>query len=238
MYGKTLRIPDTELESWYGLLLGGAGPARTSGPRDAKRALARALVERFWGEDAAAEAEAGFDRVFIAHELPEEIDGGRRRGQRRHAASARGDRRRRSGARAPRRGGSWPRAASSSTASRCRPSRSTCRPTARTAACCSSASASSARLRIALAAQNAPQAPLMVRRGPATCRAAAGEALQPAGGMPSGERCARLRCPLGARPLRARSSGGIPSSKARRSLKTQQHAHSVASLPSECVQVS
>jgi tyrosyl-tRNA synthetase len=73
MYGKTLRIPDTELESWYGLLLGGAVPAGL-GPRDAKRALARALVARFWGEEAAAEAEGGFDRVFIAHELPERID--------------------------------------------------------------------------------------------------------------------------------------------------------------------
>jgi tyrosyl-tRNA synthetase len=73
IYGKTLRIPDTELESWYGLLLGGSIPAGV-GPRDAKRALARALVARFWGEGAAAEAEAGFDRVFIAHALPEAID--------------------------------------------------------------------------------------------------------------------------------------------------------------------
>jgi tyrosyl-tRNA synthetase len=31
-------------------------------------------VARFWGEEAAAEAEAGFDRVFIAHALPEAID--------------------------------------------------------------------------------------------------------------------------------------------------------------------
>jgi tyrosyl-tRNA synthetase len=73
MYGKTLRIPDRLLESWYGLLLGGAIPDGL-GPRDAKRALARALVARFWGEEAASEAETGFDRVFIAHELPEEIE--------------------------------------------------------------------------------------------------------------------------------------------------------------------
>jgi tyrosyl-tRNA synthetase len=73
MYGKTLRIPDELLESWYGLLLGGAIPEGL-GPRDAKRALARALVARFWGEDAAAEAETGFDRVFIAHELPRDIE--------------------------------------------------------------------------------------------------------------------------------------------------------------------
>jgi tyrosyl-tRNA synthetase len=73
MYGKTLRIPDELLEHWYGLLLGGAIPDGLS-PRDAKRALARALAARFWGEEAAVEAEAGFDRVFIAHELPTEIE--------------------------------------------------------------------------------------------------------------------------------------------------------------------
>jgi tyrosyl-tRNA synthetase len=72
MYGKTLRIPDSLLESWYGLLLGTAPPDGV-GPRDAKRALARALVRRFWGEEEAEAAEAGFDRVFIAHELPEDI---------------------------------------------------------------------------------------------------------------------------------------------------------------------
>jgi tyrosyl-tRNA synthetase len=43
------------------------------GPRDAKRALARALVERFWGAEAAQEAEAGFDRVFISHQIPDDI---------------------------------------------------------------------------------------------------------------------------------------------------------------------
>jgi tyrosyl-tRNA synthetase len=73
MYGKTLRVPDTQLENWYGLLLGEPVPEGV-GPRDAKRALARALVRRFWGDAAAAEAEAGFDRIFISHQLPDEID--------------------------------------------------------------------------------------------------------------------------------------------------------------------
>jgi tyrosyl-tRNA synthetase len=72
MYGRTLSIPDALLESWYSLLLGTSPPADL-GPRDAKRALARALVTRFHGEEAALEAEAAFDRVFIAHELPEDI---------------------------------------------------------------------------------------------------------------------------------------------------------------------
>jgi tyrosyl-tRNA synthetase len=72
IYGKTLSIPDALLPSWYGLLLGSDPPAGV-GPRDAKRALARALVERFWSAEAAEAAEAAFDRVFIARELPSEI---------------------------------------------------------------------------------------------------------------------------------------------------------------------
>jgi tyrosyl-tRNA synthetase len=72
MYGKTLSIPDALLESWYGLLLGRELPADL-GPRDAKRALARELVTRFHGAAAAAEAEAGFDRVFIEREVPEDV---------------------------------------------------------------------------------------------------------------------------------------------------------------------
>ncbi len=72
MYGKTMRIPDEQIGPWFSLLLGAEPPAGL-GPRDAKRALARALVARFHGPEAAAEAEATFDRVFIAHELPDEI---------------------------------------------------------------------------------------------------------------------------------------------------------------------
>jgi tyrosyl-tRNA synthetase len=72
MYGKTLSIPDAAMPVWYDLLLGTPPPADLS-PRDAKRALARALVERFHGAQAAAEAEAAFDRVFVSGGLPEEI---------------------------------------------------------------------------------------------------------------------------------------------------------------------
>ena len=74
MYGKTLRIPDALLESWYGLLLGEALPDGV-GPRDAKRALARALVARFHGaEAAAAAAEAASTASSSTHELPEDIE--------------------------------------------------------------------------------------------------------------------------------------------------------------------
>ena len=72
MYGKTLSIPDASLDSWYRLLLGSAPPADAS-PRDAKRALARALVGRFHSPEAAQEAEAGFDRVHLRHEAPNEM---------------------------------------------------------------------------------------------------------------------------------------------------------------------
>ncbi len=73
MYGKTLSVPDAALPVWYTLLLGRDLPSDVT-PRDAKRALARALVERFHGASAAAEAEAAFDRVFVSRELPEEIE--------------------------------------------------------------------------------------------------------------------------------------------------------------------
>jgi tyrosyl-tRNA synthetase len=72
MYGRTLSIPDALLDEWYSLLLGVGIPAGV-GPRDAKRALARALVTRFHSDAAAGEAEAAFDRLFIARELPEDI---------------------------------------------------------------------------------------------------------------------------------------------------------------------
>jgi tyrosyl-tRNA synthetase len=73
MYGKTLSIPDDVMPQWYDLLLGSPVPPNVS-PRDAKHALARALVERFHGAAAAEAAAAGFARVFVSGELPEEIE--------------------------------------------------------------------------------------------------------------------------------------------------------------------
>jgi tyrosyl-tRNA synthetase len=73
MYGKTLSIPDAALAQYYELLLGVAPPWDVS-PRDAKHALARALVARFHGEEAAAQAAEGFERVFVKGDLPSEIE--------------------------------------------------------------------------------------------------------------------------------------------------------------------
>jgi tyrosyl-tRNA synthetase len=44
------------------------------GPRDAKRALARALVERYHGPEQAAAAEAHFDRLFVERGVPDEME--------------------------------------------------------------------------------------------------------------------------------------------------------------------
>jgi tyrosyl-tRNA synthetase len=73
MYGKTLRIPDELIGQWYSLLLG-ADPPDELGPRDAKRALARALVTRFHSEANAVEAERRFDLLHIEHGQPDDIE--------------------------------------------------------------------------------------------------------------------------------------------------------------------
>jgi tyrosyl-tRNA synthetase len=72
MYGRTLSIRDESLDSWYSLLLGQT-PEQVA-PRDAKRALARALVARYHSDAAAREAEEHFDRVHVRHELPEDVE--------------------------------------------------------------------------------------------------------------------------------------------------------------------
>ena len=64
--------PTRRWPTWFELLAIPRPPAGTS-PRDAKRALARGIIERFHGADAAAAAQAAFDRVFIEHEIPEDV---------------------------------------------------------------------------------------------------------------------------------------------------------------------
>jgi tyrosyl-tRNA synthetase len=71
MYGKTMRISDEQIGEWYSLLLLRDAPSEAS-PRDAKRALARGIVERYHGPDAAAEAEAHFDRM-ARREAPADV---------------------------------------------------------------------------------------------------------------------------------------------------------------------
>jgi tyrosyl-tRNA synthetase len=73
MYGKTMSVPDSALAVYYDLLLGRTLPEAAS-PRDAKRELARSLVDRFHGAGAGEAAEAAFDRLFVARQLPEDIE--------------------------------------------------------------------------------------------------------------------------------------------------------------------
>jgi tyrosyl-tRNA synthetase len=72
MYGRTLSLPDEAMDAWF-TVLGITRPAEGTGPRDTKRALARAIVERFHGPEAARAAEEHFDRVVVRHEAPDEM---------------------------------------------------------------------------------------------------------------------------------------------------------------------
>src|SRR4051812_2265724 len=72
MYGRTLSLPDAAMDSWFALLAVDRPPEGTS-PRDAKHALARAVVERFHDAGAADAAAAHFDRVVVRHEIPDDV---------------------------------------------------------------------------------------------------------------------------------------------------------------------
>ena len=72
MYGRTLSIPDSSLDNWYSMLLGTAPPDGL-GPRDAKRALARAIVQRFHDRAAAGAAEEHFDRIHVRRQAPDQM---------------------------------------------------------------------------------------------------------------------------------------------------------------------
>jgi tyrosyl-tRNA synthetase len=69
-FGKTMRLPDDQLEEWWTLVAEQPPPAGE--PMEAKLALARWLVTRSHGEDAARAAEEHFTRVVRRHEAPPE----------------------------------------------------------------------------------------------------------------------------------------------------------------------
>jgi tyrosyl-tRNA synthetase len=73
MYGRTLSLPDDAMDTWFSLLAVERPPQGTS-PRDAKHALARALVARFHGPEAAEAAAGEFERVHVQRAAPEEIE--------------------------------------------------------------------------------------------------------------------------------------------------------------------
>jgi tyrosyl-tRNA synthetase len=71
MFGRTMRIPDEQLEEWWTIVA--EQPVPAGDPMAAKLALARFIVSRSWGEEAAAKAEEHFTRVVRRHEAPEEV---------------------------------------------------------------------------------------------------------------------------------------------------------------------
>ncbi len=73
MFGRLMRIPDEAMADYYRLLLGSDLPADLP-PNSAKRGLARRIVERFHDAEAAGVAEEHFNRLFVQHEAPDDVE--------------------------------------------------------------------------------------------------------------------------------------------------------------------
>jgi tyrosyl-tRNA synthetase len=73
MFGKTMRVPDEAMAQYFSLVLG-TEPPRGTPPNEAKRLLARGVVERFHDAAAAASAEEHFDRLFVERGVPDEVE--------------------------------------------------------------------------------------------------------------------------------------------------------------------
>jgi tyrosyl-tRNA synthetase len=73
MFGKLMSIPDQAMNEYYRLLLARSLDPNVH-PGEAKRELARALVERFHDAEKAAAAEARFDQLHVRGELPEDAE--------------------------------------------------------------------------------------------------------------------------------------------------------------------
>jgi tyrosyl-tRNA synthetase len=70
MFGRVMSIPDPLMPDYYALLLD--RPMPEAEPVEQKRELARSLVRRFHGEEAAAEAERTFDAV-VSRRVPDDV---------------------------------------------------------------------------------------------------------------------------------------------------------------------
>jgi tyrosyl-tRNA synthetase len=70
-FGRTMRIPDSQLEEWYRLVLERAVPGGDA--MAAKLALARSIVARSHGEEAATRAEEHFTRVVREGRAPDDV---------------------------------------------------------------------------------------------------------------------------------------------------------------------
>jgi tyrosyl-tRNA synthetase len=70
-FGRTMRISDDLLEEWYRLVV--QAPVPEGDPLEAKLALARWIVTRSHGEEAAGEAEQHFTRVVREGRAPDDV---------------------------------------------------------------------------------------------------------------------------------------------------------------------
>jgi len=71
MFGRTMRIPDSQLDEWWTLVA--QQPVPQGEPMEAKLALAEWIVARSHGEEAARAAREHFDRVVRDREVPEDV---------------------------------------------------------------------------------------------------------------------------------------------------------------------
>src|SRR5438552_7419998 len=71
IFGRTMRIPDPLLEEWWRLVA--EQPVPEGDPLEAKLALARWIVARSHGEEAARRAEEHFTRVVREGQAPDEV---------------------------------------------------------------------------------------------------------------------------------------------------------------------
>jgi tyrosyl-tRNA synthetase len=72
MFGRTMRVPDSLLPEWYRLVMEKELPTDAD-PLEAKLELARFIVRRSHGEEAAKQAEGHFTRVVREGREPEEV---------------------------------------------------------------------------------------------------------------------------------------------------------------------
>ena len=83
MFGKTMSVPDEAMPEWFRLaadfdnanveVIESGLISGELHPNDAKRRLAKAVVDLYWGEGSGTEAESEFDQVFKHHGVPDEI---------------------------------------------------------------------------------------------------------------------------------------------------------------------
>ena len=72
-FGKTMRLPDSMLPDYFRLVMESDEDPLTGDPMEAKLRLARFVVARAHGEEAAREAEGHFTRVVREGQAPDEV---------------------------------------------------------------------------------------------------------------------------------------------------------------------